>query len=74
MTLGPGTAGSPPGSRTTVGMDRSELITQITSASSLNDISSALSAARYWLAEHPQDEDIRDVMQRLTREERERLL
>ncbi len=55
-------------------MDRSELITQITSASSLNDIASALSAARYWLNENPQDEDVRAAIQLLTRQERERLL
>ena len=54
-------------------MERVELITQITKASSPNDIASALSAARYWLAEHPEDDAIRTRLQELARLERERL-
>jgi len=54
-------------------MERTELITQITKASSPNDIASAFSAARYWLAEHPEDDAIRTRLQELARLERERL-
>jgi len=54
-------------------MERTELITQITSASSPNDIASAFSAARFWLAEHPEDDAIRTELQELARLERERL-
>jgi hypothetical protein len=54
-------------------MERTELITQIATASSPNDIASAWSAARYWLADHPEDDAIRARLQELARLERERL-
>jgi hypothetical protein len=54
-------------------MDRSELITQITRADSPNDISSAISAARNWLSHHPEDENVREQVVALARQERELL-
>jgi hypothetical protein len=54
-------------------MDRTELLSQITTASSLNQISSAMSAARAWLTEHPEDDQVRDGVQGLARLEREHL-
>ncbi len=54
-------------------MDRAELLSQIMTASSLNQISSAMSAARAWLTEHPDDDQVRDGVQGLARLEREHL-
>jgi hypothetical protein len=54
-------------------MTRSEILSLITSACSPNDISSAMSAARGWLADNPEDDTVRQGMQHLARAERERL-
>jgi hypothetical protein len=54
-------------------MERTELISQITSATSPNDMSSAMSAARSWLADHPEDDSVRTAIQSLAQAERERL-
>lgn len=53
-------------------MERTELIAQIATASSPNDMASAMSAARYWLADHPDDEAMREAIEKLCRAERER--
>jgi hypothetical protein len=52
-------------------MKRDELLALTRSASSPNDIASAFAAARSWLAEHPEDEDVRRAVQELARQERE---
>ncbi len=54
-------------------MNRSELVEQIHTATTLNQISSAMSAARAWLADHPDDDGVRDGFQELARLEREHL-
>jgi hypothetical protein len=54
-------------------MDRSELLSLVSTATSLNQISSLTAGIRAWLAEHPDDEEMRDVFQELTRREREQL-
>lgn len=53
--------------------ERTELLSTISAASSLNQISSAMSAARAWLSEHPDDDQVRDGVQGLARLEREHL-
>jgi hypothetical protein len=53
-------------------MERTELIAQIATASSPNDMASAMSAARYWLVDHPDDEAMREAIEKLCRVERER--
>jgi hypothetical protein len=40
-------------------------------ASSPNDICNAINAARTWLADHPEDDDLRTALQHLMRAERE---
>jgi energy-converting hydrogenase A subunit M len=52
-------------------MDRSELLSQVSEASSLNQISSVMAAARTWLADHPDDDEIRGAIWQLSRMERE---
>ena len=52
-------------------MERDELLALTHSASSPNDIATAFTAARAWLAEHPDDEDVRAAVQELARQERE---
>lgn len=52
-------------------MDRTELLSRISSASSLNQISSVMAGIREWLAEHPDDDEMRDAFQGLARLERE---
>lgn len=59
--------------RTTRGMERSQLIIELTVASSPNDIATAIADARHWLAENPQDDAVRNGIQQLARLERERL-
>ncbi|HUL84504.1 MAG TPA: hypothetical protein VLX89_03180 [Actinomycetota bacterium] len=54
-------------------MERSELFELVSSASSLNQISSVTAGVRAWLAEHPDDDEMRDVFQELARRERELL-
>ena len=52
-------------------MDRSELLSRVSTASSLNQISSVMASVRTWLAEHPDDDDMRDAVLLLSRMERE---
>ena len=50
-------------------MDRSELLSQVSEASSLNQISSVMAAARTWLADHPEDDEIRGAIWQLSKME-----
>lgn len=50
-------------------MDRTKLLSMVSSASSLNQISSVMAALREWLAEHPEDAEMRDVVEGLLRTE-----
>ena len=52
-------------------MDRSELLSQVSEASSLNQISSVMAAARTWLIDHPDDDEIRGAIWQLSRMERD---
>jgi hypothetical protein len=52
-------------------MDRSELLAQVSEASSLNQISSVMAAARTWLVDHPDDDDVRNAIWQLSRMERD---
>lgn len=52
-------------------MERTNVIEKITSASTPNAISDAMSDARSWLTNHPEDEAVRMGIQRLARAERE---
>lgn len=52
-------------------MERNDVLALTRSASCPNDIASAFAAARTWLAEHPDDEDVRNAVQELARRERE---
>lgn len=52
-------------------MDRTELVSQVSRAASLNQISSVIAGIRTWLAEHPDDDDMRQAFRDLTRLERE---
>jgi hypothetical protein len=54
-------------------MDRTTIVAQMCAASSPNQISDAINAARAWLAENPQDEELRTRLQQLMRTEREHL-
>ena len=51
-------------------MDRTALLAQVSTASSLNQISTAITGVRNWLAEHPDDDEMRHAFQQLTRLER----
>jgi hypothetical protein len=51
-------------------MDRTTLLAQVSSASSLNQISSLIVAVREWLSAHPEDSEMRDVLEGLARTER----
>lgn len=51
-------------------MDRTGLFSMVSSASSLNQISSVMAAVREWLASHPEDSEMRDVLEGLGRMER----
>jgi hypothetical protein len=51
-------------------MDRTTLLSMVTSAASLNQISSVTVALRQWLIEHPEDAEMRDALQGLLRTER----
>lgn len=51
-------------------MDRTTLLSMVSSASSLNQISSVTAALREWLADHPDDAGMRDVLEGLMRRER----
>ena len=52
-------------------MDRTELLSLVSSASSLNQISSLMAGARMWLIDHPDDDEMRTVIMELSRLERE---
>ena len=52
-------------------MDRNDLLRALTSAVTPHQTSSAMSDARSWLAEHHDDEPVREAVQRLARMERE---
>ena len=52
-------------------MDRSELLSQVSEASSLNQISSVMAAARTWLVDHPEDDEIRGAIWQLSKMERD---
>ena len=53
-------------------MDRNDLLHALSSAGTPHQTSSAMSEARSWLAEHPDDEAVREAVQHLARMERER--
>ena len=53
-------------------MDRNDLLHSLTSAATPHETSSAMSEARSWLAEHPDDDHVREAVQQLARMERER--
>ena len=52
-------------------MDRSELLSLVSSASSLNQISSLMAGVRTWLVDHPDDDEMRTAIIELSRLERE---
>jgi hypothetical protein len=52
-------------------MERTELLGLVSQASSLNQISSVMAGARSWLADHPDDEEMRSVVMELSRLERQ---
>jgi hypothetical protein len=52
-------------------MTRTELLRQVSAASSLNQISSVMAGLRAWLAEHPDDDEMHEVVRELARAERE---
>jgi hypothetical protein len=53
-------------------MDRDDLLHALSSASTPHQTSSAMSEARSWLADHPDDDLVREAVQHLARMERER--
>jgi hypothetical protein len=53
-------------------MTRTQLLASISSASSLHQISSVLAGLRTWLAENPEDDEMREAFRELARLERER--
>ena len=52
-------------------MNRTQLLALVSTASSLNQISSVMAGVRAWLADHPDDEEMRGVIRELSRMERE---
>lgn len=52
-------------------MDRTELLRLVSNASTLNQISSVMAGVRAWLADHPEDQEMRDAIAVLSRMERE---
>jgi hypothetical protein len=52
-------------------MERTELLSLVSNASSLNQISSLMASMRMWLAAHPDDEEMRAAVLELSRMERE---
>jgi hypothetical protein len=54
-------------------MDRTTIVAQMCAASSPNEMSDAINAARGWLADNPDDEELRSRLQYLMRAEREHL-
>ena len=53
-------------------MERNDLLHSLTAAATPHETSSAMSEARSWLAEHPDDDPVREAVQHLARMERER--
>jgi hypothetical protein len=53
-------------------MDRDDLLRALASAATPHQTSSAMSEARSWLADHPDDERVRAAVQHCARMERER--
>jgi hypothetical protein len=53
-------------------MDRDDLLRALSSAATPHQTSSAMSEARSWLADHPDDDRVREGVQHLARMERER--
>ena len=43
-------------------MERTELLSLVSTASSLNQISSLMASMRMWLAAHPDDEEMRSAV------------
>ena len=54
-------------------MTRTRLLELVSHAASLNQISSAMAAVRMWLADHPDDDEMRQAFLQLTRMEREQV-
>jgi hypothetical protein len=52
-------------------MERTELLQLVSHASSLNQISSVMAGIRRWLADHPEDDEMRHALVELSRMERE---
>jgi hypothetical protein len=52
-------------------MERTELLGLVSNASSLNQISSVMAALLRWLADHPEDDEMRHAIVELSRLERE---
>ena len=52
-------------------MERTELLSLVSTASSLNQISSLMASMRMWLAAHHDDEEMRSAVLELSRMERE---
>ena len=67
-----GYVATPPRGGTTRVMDRNDLLRALTSAATPHQTSSAMSDARSWLADHPDDDAVREAVQHLARMERER--
>ncbi|HJR99233.1 MAG TPA: hypothetical protein VJ979_15185 [Actinomycetota bacterium] len=53
-------------------MERDDLLHVLSSAATPHQTSSAMSEARAWLADHPDDDPVREAVQHLARMERER--
>lgn len=53
-------------------MTRTQLLASVSSASSLQQISSVMAGLRTWLTEHPDDDEMREAFRELARLERER--
>ena len=70
--MGLGYVATLPRGGTTPLMDRNDLLRALTSAATPHQTSSAMSEARSWLADNPDDEAVREAVQHLARMERER--
>jgi hypothetical protein len=51
-------------------MERTELLALVSTASSLNQISSVMAGVRSWLVDHPDDEEMREAVAELSTLER----
>jgi hypothetical protein len=52
-------------------MDRTTLLHLVSTAATLDQISTLMAGVRAWLAEHPDDDEMRGAFQQLARLERE---